>query len=511
MCIPVNKFALSSLLPTAVLQELIPSFEAAFDLPGKVCLLNPDHSLHYGAEPNGLTGLWASLTVEQTEIGQVGLMAQPDDQQAGKALDYLVVTLGRAASDAWRQHLLAEEVLQRYDELNLMYGLGTNFVQGMNANEIVQNVLEETNRILLADAGAIYLTGEDNGKLEAVSFFGEKATPEFWNGRVRELALSTLYAYDQAQTFDGEKLVCAPLRYDEEMLGSLVLMHEQPARTFRANDVNLLTTLMQNTALFIHAARVVSKLNRRTTELETTLNELKHTQDALSRAERLSMVGQVVGTLVHDMKKPLANMMGYAGLLQDPDVTYDERYEWAGLIIKYVDQFSAMAQEILDYMSGNTKLDITCMDAQQYLEMTLELINPPGLERPVKVVLESEAVRGLFIKVDSVRYARIFQNLLNNASDAIIAKGGSQVVIQGQPVGDLIAFSVTDDGPGIPEKIRETLFEPFVTEGKTHGTGLGLAIVQQLVEAHHGTIHYENAEPHGARFVFTLPWFKNCS
>jgi len=163
-----------------------------------------------------------------------------------------------------------------------MYGLGTNFVQGMGANAIVQNVLEETNRILLADAGAIYLTDEDTGKLQAVSFFGEKGTEEFWNGQVRELALSTLYAYEQAQTFDGEKIVCAPLRYDEEMLGSLVLIHEHPERTFRANIVNLLTTLMQNTALFIHAARLVSKLNRRTTELETTLRELKHTQDALS-------------------------------------------------------------------------------------------------------------------------------------------------------------------------------------------------------------------------------------
>lgn len=495
----------------ALLDELIPPFEAVFDLSGQVSVLDASGKLYYGAEPSQNSGLSTPLIVEQNEIGRVHLAVQPDDARMSKAIAYLATTLSRAANDSWRQNLLAEEVLQRYDELNLMYGLGTNFVQGMGANAIVQSVLEETNRILLADAGAIYLTDEDTGKLQAVSFFGEKGTEEFWNGQVRELALSTLYAYEQAQTFDSEKIVCAPLRYDEEMLGSLVLIHEHPDRTFRANDVNLLTTLMQNTALFIHAARLVSKLNRRTTELETTLRELKHTQDALSRAERLSIIGQIVGNLVHDMKKPLSNMMGYAGLLQDPDVTYDERFEWAGLIIKYVDQFSSMAQEILDYISGNPKLDIFCVPADQYLNMTLDMINPPGLDRNVKILLDCEAVKGLSIQVDSTRYVRVFQNLVNNANDAIESKGGSQIVVRAEPMGNLIQFSVTDDGPGIPANIRETLFEPFVTSGKSHGTGLGLAIVQQLVEAHGGTITCEDVDPHGARFVFTIPWVKDCN
>jgi signal transduction histidine kinase len=498
------------LTPT-LLDELIPPFEAVFDLSGQVSVLDASGKLYYGAEPGLNTGLSTPLIVEQNEIGRVHLVGQADDARMSKAIAYLATTLSRAANDSWRQNLLAEEVLQRYDELNLMYGLGTNFVQGMGANAIVQSVLEETNRILLADAGAIYLTDEDTGKLQAVSFFGEKGTEEFWNGQVRELALSTLYAYEQAQTFDGEKIVCAPLRYDEEMLGSLVLIHEHPDRTFRANDVNLLTTLMQNTALFIHAARLVSKLNRRTIELETTLRELKHTQDALSRAERLSIIGQIVGNLVHDMKKPLSNMMGYAGLLQDPDVTYDERFEWAGLIIKYVDQFSSMAQEILDYISGNPKLDIFCIPADQYLNMTLDMINPPGLDRNVKILLDCDAVKGLSIQVDSTRYVRVFQNLVNNANDAIESKGGSQIVVRAEPMGNLIQFSVTDDGPGIPANIRETLFEPFVTSGKSHGTGLGLAIVQQLVEAHGGTITCEDVDPHGARFVFTIPWVKDCN
>jgi signal transduction histidine kinase len=506
----VTKLALSALLTSALLDELIPPFEAVFDVAGKVSLLDKDGSLHYGSGEGVEPFIQVELLVEQTGIGQVRLVASPEDPTMQRAVHYLTVTLSRAASDAWRQHLLAEEVLQRYDELNLMYGLGTNFVRGLGANAIVQSVLEETNRILLADAGAIYLTDDDGSKLQVVSFFGEKGTEEFWNGRVRELALSTLYAYDQAQTFDGEKIVCAPLRYDEELLGSLVLIHEQADRTFRANDLNLLTTLMQNTALFIHAARLVSKLNRRTTELETTLNELQHTRDALSRAERLSIIGQIVGTLVHDMRKPLANMMGYAGLLQDPDVTYDERHEWAGLIIKYVDQFSSMAQEILDYISGNPKLDIVCLPADEYLQMTLDMVNPPGLERNVKVLLESEAVKGLSIRVDSGRYVRVFQNLVNNANDAMESKGGSHIVIRAEPKGKLIEFSVTDDGPGIPDSIRQTLFEPFVTAEKSHGTGLGLAIVQQLVEAHGGTIACEDVEPHGARFVFSIPWVKDC-
>jgi signal transduction histidine kinase len=503
---------LSILLPSAVLDDLVPSFEGIFGLKDSVLIVEADGRHHYGpSNQDRSRDLWATIWVDNESAGQVCLYADQNDPMFRRAIEHLGLMLSYNATDTWRRHQLADEVLERYDELNLIYGLGTNFVQGMAQNEIVQNVLVETNSILQADSGAIYVWDSDKSTLVPISFFGDKASPDFWDGRVRELALSTLYAYEQAQLFDSDKIICAPLRYNDELLGSLVLQYEREDKSFKANDVNLVTTLMQNTALFIYAARLIDRLARRTVELETTLNELQATKDKLSRAERLSIIGQTVGTLVHDMRKPLSNVMGYAGLLQETDLTHDERYQFAEQIIKYVEAFSSMAQEILDYIAGDQTIQKKHVRVEDYMAQVADMLMPPGLERPVKITLNADAARGYVMNIDTQRFMRVFQNLVNNAVDAIESKGGTHVEISVEPIDNLIRFTVTDDGPGVPPQIASTLFDPFVTLGKSHGTGLGLAIVDRMIEMHGGKIRYEGIPGGGARFVFTVPQAANGS
>src|SRR5690606_2904355 len=117
---------------------------------------------------------------------RVGLYVEVDDPILTRAIEHLAMTLSYLATETWRRHQLADEVLERYDELNLIYGLGTNFVQGMAQNEILKNVLVETNRILHADPGAMYVWDSEKSVLNPVSYFGEKSTADFWEGRVRE-------------------------------------------------------------------------------------------------------------------------------------------------------------------------------------------------------------------------------------------------------------------------------------------------------------------------------------
>lgn len=507
----MSKPNLTILLPAAVLDDLIPSFEAIFRQRDVVVIFDSDGRFHYGASlGNQDPDLWATIWVDNEEVGRVGLYADADDPTWNHAVQHLGLTLSYIATDTWRRNQLADEVLERYDELNLIYGLGTNFVQGLSQGQILENVLIETNRILHADSGVMYVLDADN-QIVPVSYFGDKANLEFWAGQVSELARSTLYAYEQAQLFDTDKIICAPLRYNDELLGALVLRYEREDRSFNANDVNLLTTLMQNTALFIYAARLIDRLARRTVELETTLTELQATKDKLSQAERLSIIGQTIGTLVHDMRKPLSNVMGYAGLLQEPDLTHDERYQFAGQIIKYVEQFSSMAQEILDYIAGGQKLQKSSVAVESYMAMVADMLAPPGLDRSVKILVNADAAQGCTMQVDEQRFMRVFQNLVNNAVDAIEGKGGSQIEIEVQPIENMLRFTITDDGPGVPPDIVDTLFDPFVTMGKSHGTGLGLAIVDRMIELHGGKIRYETAPGGGARFVFTIPQARNGS
>ncbi len=500
--------SLSELLPKKMLEELIASFEAIWDHPGMVAIYDPEGSFYVGStlEP----GSWDELiSVSKRPVAQLRLTSGMDNPMITQAATFFAHMLAQLASEASQRQALLDEALQRYQELNLVYDLGVKFVERTSQDDILKFVLDSTRPIVDADAGVVYLLDEYTRQLKPVSFFGNKSeTAAYWEGRLLELAKSALYAFDQAQGFDADRVVCAPLRYGEDMLGALVLVHETPGKRFAAGDQQLLTTLSQNVALFIYVTRLVQRLEAEKLQLEQTVAELNATKDKLSHAERLSIIGQTVGSLVHDMRKPLSLVMGYAGLLQEPDLTMDERVQFASQIIKYVEVFSSMAQEVLDYVSGDSGVNKSPITVEQYMASVSDLLNPPGLERDVRVIIDLDDARNLTINVDSQRFTRVFQNLVNNAMDAIETHGGSQIEIKVEPVGGDIRFTIVDDGPGVPEKIVDTLFEPFVTMGKSNGTGLGLAIVERMVAVHGGKIRYEPVPGHGARFVFSIPQYR---
>lgn len=507
-CESVSKPALSSILSVRVLEDILFSFESAFGLSGAVRVIDIIGTPLCGNSiPAREPDARADIIIDHEFVGSVAVFVEDQQHPANlmPAAQHLAVTLSNLATEIWRRNQFMDEIIERNDELNLIYGLGNSFVQGSTTDAIFRNVLDETRAIIRADSGVIYIWNSSQSNLAPISYFGSKSNSDFWSGRVRELALSTLYAFEQAQVFDNDQVICAPLRYNDEMLGSLVLVYEQSSKTFKAKDVNLLTALTHNTSLFIYAARLVERLAHEKEALEQTLVELKATQDKLNHAERLSIVGQTVSSLVHDMRKPLSNVMGYAGLLQEPDLTFDERQQFAGQIIKYIEVFSAMAQEVLDYTSGDESVRKSLVNVDEYMSYVTDLLAPPGLERTVKIISNYEAARGLRINIDSQRFTRVFQNLVNNAVDAIEGKGGTQVEIDVRPIGDQIRFSISDDGPGVPHEIIETLFEPFVTMGKSHGTGLGLAIVDRMVTVHGGKISYEDRPGGGACFTFSIP------
>ncbi len=501
---------LKVILPKSSLNELIPAFETAFALQGGVAIFDHNGTLYYGAEAGQQPTFVQTMEVDHENIGTIAIFHDhADNENLSHGLHFLTVTLSQLATETWRRQLMSDEVLGRYDELNLIYEIGNRFVQGKAQNEIIKGVLDDTNRLIRADAGVIYIWNAQDSTINPVDYFGNKSSSDFWGGRMRELALSTLYAYEEAQLFEADKVICAPLRYNDEKLGALVLFYERENMSFKASDVNLLTTLTHNTALFIYAARLLEQLAHEKLQLESTLTELQATKDKLSQAERLSIIGQTISTLVHDMRKPLSNVMGYASLLQEPDLTQEERHEFAGQIIKYIMLFSTMMQEILDYVAGNENVQKSVVGVEEYMADVRDLLMPPGLELPVKIIVNGDAANSYKINIDRQRFSRVFQNLVNNAIDAMEGTSGTQVAVDVQPVEDMLQFAITDDGPGVPPEIADTLFQPFVTMGKSHGTGLGLAIVDRMVSIHGGKIRYEPAPGGGARFVFTVPQYHN--
>jgi signal transduction histidine kinase len=503
---------LISLLSVSILDDIVPSFEALFGLHSVISIWNTAGHLYYGpASQDDRPRHMAPITVDGHQVGSVGVTTDTGLAQIDDMLAHLGAVLSHLAQETKRRRYLGEEVLERYDELNLIYDLGGLVAAGdMTPDRIVEVFMEEVQRILEADSGAIYLyvnvEGRRRPELRPITHFGQNRDVHYWMGRMRELALSTIHAYDEARLSDGGQVVCAPLRQHNERLGAIVLAYDHPDADFNANDIQLLTTLTQNVTLFIQTARLYQWLETRNQELEQTLTELQQARDDLSRAERLSIIGQTVSGLVHDMRNPLNIVMGYAGLLQEGDLSPEENREYATQIIRYVSDFSSMAQEILDYTQSDARVARQRVNVERYMDRVRDTLMPPGLDRAITINVDYPHTAAYAIDIDPERFTRVFQNLVNNAIDAIEEHGGSTVTITVEPddAHQILHFRVADDGPGVPPDMVDQIFDPFVT-GKARGTGLGLAIVTRMVQIHGGTIHYETSPSGGACFVFTLP------
>ncbi len=275
-----------------------------------------------------------------------------------------------------------------------------------------------------------------------------------------------------------------PLMARAGLAGMLVLGPRR--RAYRPVEVRLLTLLASRAALAVE-------------------NGFYHRE--LIASERLAALGSMAGMLVHDMRGPMTVIRGYAETLLEGTPTDDEVRERARIIVEMVDRLDRMAIETLDFARSGGRLSLVVTDVARLLTEWSYAIGQllPGLA----VVLDVRTPRGACAEIDPDKVARALGNLAFNAYEAMHCNGRLQVEARleepdapGVPAN--LVIDLRDEGPGVPQSIRESLFEPFVTEGKPHGTGLGLAVTRRFVEDHGGSVELLPDGP-GACFRLRLP------
>ncbi|MEW5797519.1 MAG: HAMP domain-containing sensor histidine kinase [Bacteroidota bacterium] len=237
-------------------------------------------------------------------------------------------------------------------------------------------------------------------------------------------------------------------------------------------------------------------------QMEENLLHLK--QEAMKN-ERLSALGQMASSIVHDFRNPMTNLTLAIEQLQHADESKPERKErMFNILYDSVKRIDGMMQELLDYSSGASVLQYNEHDLDG---IALALSNEYGLlfnNSSISFRVENRC-KGT-ITADKERLLRAIGNLVNNAADALLDGGKISVTMYEQD--SAVVFSVSDNGKGIPKEIHDTLFEPFVTYGKKKGTGLGLASVKRLVELHAGSITFTSEPGAGTEFIVSIPRFR---
>ncbi len=228
---------------------------------------------------------------------------------------------------------------------------------------------------------------------------------------------------------------------------------------------------------------------------------LKRTQAELLKRERLATIGQMAGSIVHDLRNPLATISTAAEMLNRDGLASERRQTLLESQLRAAQRMHEMLRELLDFTRGSYNLKLERHALAAVVERAVQGVSANALR--AGVVIETRIADDLFVKADADQLRRVFENLLTNAIQAMPDSG--RVSLKASRKGDWVRVDVIDNGLGVPDEIRDRLFEPFVSHGKLGGTGLGLAIAQSIVEAHGGSIGLETMEARGADFYIVLP------
>ena len=267
--------------------------------------------------------------------------------------------------------------------------------------------------------------------------------------------------------------------------GEMALLDNQPrSATATAAEPTVLGVMREDVfhrILEVAPSRLHINFLHSVTERLRNVNS--HFISEVMRAERLSLVGTMANSIIHDLKNPIHIVRSCSHFIAK-DSKEPRVRELAGMIDSAMDGMVSMTQELLDYARGSTSFTKKSVSIWRLLEevneQALRLLSGKNVQFVKHIAYEGE------IEVDLPRFSRMLCNLLKNAREAM--PSGGILTVATELVESEVILRVADTGVGIPPEILPKLFEPFVTYGKSHGTGLGLAIAKSIVDGHGGKI-----------------------
>lgn len=231
-------------------------------------------------------------------------------------------------------------------------------------------------------------------------------------------------------------------------------------------------------------------------------DDLQHVQQKLLESERLATIGRMASSISHDLRHQLTSVVANSEFLSEPDLDREQSEELYQEIRDAVSRMTDLIDSLLEFTKGRDALSLSLVNVEDTMQHAIRsVVKHPNVQNVIIELDCKGCSEGWF---DSKKLERVFYNLILNACQAIApAPGRVDVKIAELP--QRVEIRISDNGAGIPEHLREKIFEPFVSHAKEHGTGLGLTIVQKLVEQHGGTIKLESSSPAGTTFRVVLP------
>jgi signal transduction histidine kinase len=270
------------------------------------------------------------------------------------------------------------------------------------------------------------------------------------------------------------------------------------------------------------------KLEAAKAAVESAMGELKATQSQLVQQEKLASLGQLTAGIAHEIKNPLNFVNNFTEvsieLIEEAleEMLKHDGEKDASLINHNLADIKSNLHKVHDHGTrANSIVNSMLMHSRggggapepallndfvrEYSNLAFHGMRAGKNPLDVQLILDlDEKVKEVPLIVED--FSRVVLNICNNAFDAMRSTSKPTLTIRTQLQKDLVLIQFEDNGPGIPDEIKDKILQPFFTTKKgTEGTGLGLSISNDIVKAHGGELKVETKESHGTIFLITLP------
>ncbi len=323
-------------------------------------------------------------------------------------------------------------------------------------------------------------------------------------GVTSPVQLSVLKSLDQATAFLGNlNRLLVTLGFVAVVLGSgMVFLFSHTLTRPLGTLVNGVRALGKGDYEYPIVVRGRDEVAEVTAAFLRMRSSLQETQRQLLESERLATIGQMASSISHDLRHSLATVMANAEFLSESNRSKAERDELYHEVLVAVNQMTDLIDSLLEFSRTRESLRPTYGDLEDVIEHCVQSMHARPEFHSVRITTHSEGpTDGWF---DSRKLERVFQNLLVNACEAVSPQSGD-IRVTLRATGSSVEIRVADNGRGIPDLVRDRLFEPFVSHGKENGTGLGLTVVQKIVQDHGGDVIVESTSSQGTIFLVVLP------
>jgi signal transduction histidine kinase len=248
-------------------------------------------------------------------------------------------------------------------------------------------------------------------------------------------------------------------------------------------------------------------LTRHREELQLLLTEREEIIRQLTLSNKTAGMGALVASLAHELNQPLCAIRLNAQLverkLNDPEVDVQGARKFLDSVIADNRRAANIITKLRNMFEHSNK-EHGLIHLDELVRDTLALVEPRALHENVTIHsrLESE----LSLQGDSTQLQQVILNLLNNALDALmlIQTDHKTIGVRTENIGGRLVLHVTDNGVGIPEDLKPSVFELFKTN-KAQGMGVGLWLSRTVINAHRGDIRFQSREGEGTHFEVELP------